>query len=280
LTESEALALLQRNFQGRSAREEHVRAHGFPAYTTSPGWIGYGDDQIAAACGRAVADGWEAVKIKVGRDASEDVRRCAIAREALGPSRRLMIDANQSWRPEEATAAIARLAHFDLWWVEEPTHPDDVQAHARIAREIFPTRVACGEHVPNAVVFKQFLTQGAIGIAQVDACRSGGVNDVIATLLLAAKLNVPVCPHAGGVGLCELVQHLSIFDYIAVGASMDDRTIEYVDHLHEHFIDPAIVRNGRYVVPTAPGFSSAIHPSSIERFTYPGGAQWRVELLV
>lgn len=275
LSPREALALLSRNADGRAARTAHLRERGFPAYTTSPGWLGYSDEQLAAACRQAVADGWDGVKIKVGKSVADDARRCSIAREALGPTCKLMVDANQSWSLNEAIEAIRALSPFDLWWVEEPTHPDDPIAHARIAQAIAPVRVASGEHIPNAVMFKQFLESRAIGIAQVDACRSGGVNDVIATLLLAAKLDVPVCPHAGGVGLCELVQHLAIFDYVAVGASLENRAIEFVDHLHEHFVDPARVRGGRYLVPQTPGFSSTMHPASIARFSFPNGAQWR-----
>jgi L-fuconate dehydratase len=186
-----------------------------------------------------------------------------------------MVDANQSWSPREAIESIRRLTPFELWWVEEPTHPDDAIAHARIAQAVAPVRIASGEHIPNAVAFKQFLESGAIAVAQVDACRSGGVNDVIATLLLAAKLDVPVCPHAGGVGLCELVQHLAIFDFIAIGASLDNRMIEFVDHLHEHFVDPVRIDAGRYVVPHTPGFSSTMHKTAVERYSFPTGSYWR-----
>lgn len=274
LTPEQALAMLRRNAAGRVDRQRHIEECGFPAYTTSPGWLGYSDEQLAAACRKAAEDGWDYVKLKVGRDVDDDVRRCAIARTALGPSRRLMVDANQLWSVDEAIATIERLREFDLWWVEEPTHPDDVIAHARIAERIAPVKIAGGEHAPNAIVFKQFFESNAIAIAQVDACRSGGVNDIIATLLLAAKFDIPVCPHAGGVGLCELVQHLAIFDYVAVSCSLENRMIEFVDHLHEHFLEPAIVQNGRYIVPRAPGFSAAIRPESIEGYRFPDGAEW------
>ncbi len=275
LTPVEALTILQDAANGRASREAWIEQNGYPAYTTSPGWLGYSDEQLAAACRQAAAEGWDYVKIKVGRDIEQDVRRCALARDALGPARRLMIDANQSWSAAEAIAAIRRLAPFEPWWIEEPTHPDDIIGHAHIAREVAPLRLAAGEHVPSAIVFKQFLENRAVEVVQVDACRSGGVNDVIATLLLAAKYHVPVCPHAGGVGLCELVQHLSIFDYIAVSASVENRVIEFIDHLHEHFVEPVVVRAGRYRVPTAPGFSSTMRAKSIERYAFPGGPAWR-----
>ncbi len=276
ISPEEALAMLAERAATKTSREQHILAEGYPAYTTSAGWLGYDDRQLRDACRSAVADGWRSLKIKVGRNIEQDVRRCAIAREAIGPEAALMLDANQCWSVEEAIAGIARLAQFNPAWIEEPTHPDDIFGHARIAQAIAPIAVACGEHIPNAVVFKQFLRSGAMHVAQVDLCRSGGVNDVIATLLLAAKYGVPVCPHAGGVGLCELAQHISIFDYVAVSAQLERRVLEYVDGMHEHFVDPARVREGRYLVPQAPGFSSRMYGASLERHVFPSGAQWRV----
>ncbi len=275
LTQSEALALLERNAPTKAERERTVRAQGFPAYTTSAGWLGYSDEKIAMLVRAAVDDGFTHIKLKVGANAADDERRCRIAREAMGPDLQLMVDANQFWDRDRAIAAVHELRAFNLYWVEEPTSPDDILAHAAIARAIAPTAVATGEHVSNRVVFKQLLQANAIGFCQIDAVRSGGVNDTLATMLLAAKFGVPVCPHAGGVGLCELVQHLSIFDYIAVGASFEHRVLEYVDHLHEHFIDPVVVKRARYVVPTAPGFSSAMHAASIAEYRYPDGPVWR-----
>lgn len=213
--------------------------------------------------------------MKVGRDVEDNVRRATIIREEIGPNRRLMMDANQVWDVDEAVAQMHHLARFNPWWIEEPTSPDDILGHATIARAVAPIGVATGEHCHNRVMFKQFLQAGAIRFCQIDACRLGGVNEVLAVLLLAAKFNVPVCPHAGGVGLCEYVQHLSIFDYVAVSASLENRQIEYVDHLHEHFEDPVIVRDGRYQVPTAPGYSITMRPKSLATYVYPHGTGWR-----
>jgi L-fuconate dehydratase len=266
--QAEALDLLSEREAGRSEREAHVRERGYPAYTTSPGWLGYNDAEIRSACRAAVEDGWRHVKIKVGRDIDDDARRCAIVREEIGSDVDLMLDANQRWSIDEAIANVARLARFNPVWIEEPTHPDDVLGHVRIAQAVAPIAVACGEHIPNAVVFKQFIRSGAMHVAQIDACRSGGVNDVLATMLMAAKYDIPVCPHAGGVGLCELTQHLSIFDYIAVSGRLDGRVLEFVDRMHEHFVDPAVVHGGRYVVPTKPGFSSQIKAKSLEQHVF------------
>lgn len=275
LTPAEALAILKRNLPTRAAREREMRDRGFPAYTTSAGWLGYDDEKIRTRVRSALADGFRHIKLKVGRDIDDDVRRCRIARSEMGPDCKLMIDANQTWDRDAAIAAIGRLAEFDLFWVEEPTNPDDVIAHAAIARAVAPIAIATGEHAANRVTFKQLLQSDAIGFCQIDAVRSGGVNDTIATMLLAAKFGVPVCPHAGGVGLCELVQHLSIFDYIAVGASLENRVLEFVDHLHEHFVDPVAIVNAHYAAPLNPGFSSAMHPASIAAYVYPGGTAWR-----
>lgn len=274
LTPQDALAMLQARAPGRSERERHLLADGLPSYTTSAGWLGYDDDKLRRLCQEAVDAGWTHVKLKVGADLDEDVRRCRIARETIGPDRRLMIDANQRWDVEEAVQAMRRLAEFDPWWIEEPTSPDDILGHARIAREIAPVRVATGEHVHNRVMFKQLLQARALGFCQVDACRLGGVNEVVAVLLLAAAYGVPVCPHAGGVGLCELVQHVSAFDYVAVSGSLEDVVVEYVDHLHEHFVDPVRTRAGRYLTPLQPGYSAQIRRESLAEFAFPGGPAW------
>lgn len=275
LTPGDALEILRRNAATRMQREAEMRATGFPAYTTSAGWLGYSDDKIRSRVREALAGGFTHIKLKVGRDLDDDVRRCRIARTEMGPSPKLMVDANQIWDRDTAIAAIRRLAEFDLFWVEEPTNPDDVLAHAAIAAAVAPIAIATGEHAANRVTFKQLLQARAIGFAQIDAVRSGGVNDTIATLLLAAKFGIPVCPHAGGVGLCELVQHLAIFDYIAIGAHLENRVLEFVDHLHEHFVDPVRIERAHYRAPLAPGFSSAMHPESIAAFTFPDGAAWR-----
>ena len=275
LTPDEALDILRRNAGTRAQRETEIRATGFPAYTTSAGWLGYDDEKIRARVRSALADGFDHIKLKVGKDLEDDVRRCRIARSEMGAGPKLMVDANQTWDRDSAIAAIRRLAEFDLFWVEEPTSPDDVLAHAAIAHAVAPIKVATGEHAANRVTFTQLLQARAIGFAQIDAVRSGGVNDTIATMLLAAKFGVPVCPHAGGVGLCELVQHLAIFDYIAIGANLENRVLEFVDHLHEHFVDPVRVERAHYQVPLGPGFSSAMHAESIAAYTFPGGPAWR-----
>ncbi|POX38892.1 fuconate dehydratase [Streptomyces sp. Ru73] len=274
LTPEDALAMLEEKAAGRAEREAYVREHGYPAYTTSAGWLGYDDDKLARLCQEAVDAGWDSVKLKVGADLQDDIRRCRIARSIIGPDRRLMIDANQTLGVAEAIDWAKALAEFDIWWFEEPTSPDDVLGHAAIARQIGPTHVATGEHAHNAVMFKQFLQADAIGICQIDACRLGGVNEAVAALLLAAAHGVPVCPHAGGVGLCELVQHLSVFDYIAVSGSMENRVIEYVDHLHEHFHDPVRTRGSRYLVPEAPGYSARIRRATLDAYRYPDGPVW------
>jgi L-fuconate dehydratase len=251
-----------------------MRANGYPAYTTSAGWLGYPDDKIRRLCREGVARGWSHFKIKVGRDLEDDVRRAALVRQEIGPDRKLMVDANQVWDVDQAIAWMRELARFDPWWIEEPTSPDDVLGHAAIAKAVAPIGVATGEQCQNRVVFKQLMQAGAIKFCQVDSCRLGGVNEVLAVLLLAAKFGIPVCPHAGGVGLCEYVQHLAMFDYIAVSASLQDRVVEYVDHLHEHFVHPVVVKNGRYLAPTAPGYSIEMKPESRAQYAYPNGPAW------
>lgn len=275
LTPDDALEILRRHHATRGEREAELARAGYPAYTTSAGWLGYPDDKIRQLCRDGIADGWTHFKIKVGRDLADDVRRSAIIRDVIGPDRKLMMDANQVWDVGEAIASMQVLAAFDPWWIEEPTSPDDVLGHAAIARAVAPIGVATGEHCQNRVVFKQLMQAGAIRFCQVDACRLGGVNEVLAVLLLAAKFGIPVCPHAGGVGLCEYVQHLAIFDYLCVSASLEDRIVEYVDHLHEHFVDPVVLRNGRYLPPTAPGYSITMKAASLAEHAYPDGVVWR-----
>ncbi|MET7959482.1 L-fuconate dehydratase [Micromonospora zamorensis] len=281
LTPDEALEILRAAQPGRAQRIVRLIERGYPAYTTSPGWLGYPDEKVIRLAKQAVADGFTQIKLKVGADAADDVRRLRIARETVGPDIRIAVDANQRWDVAEAVARMRELAPYDPWWIEEPTSPDDVLAHAAIRSALSasapgggPIRVATGEHVANRVVFKQLLQAGAVDIVQIDACRVGGVNENVAILLLAAKYGVPVCPHAGGVGLCELVQHLSMFDFVAVSGSTRDRVVEYVDHLHEHFVDPVVIRDGHYVVPTVPGFSAAMRPESLARYAYPDGPAW------
>jgi L-fuconate dehydratase len=274
LTADEALELMHRERAGKPGREATLLREGFPAYTTSAGWLGYPEQTLPGRARAALAAGFTHLKLKVGGDLESDLRRALLVRETIGPDNRLSLDANQVWGVEEAIGAIRTLGEVDPWWIEEPTSPDDVLGHARIREAIAPVRVATGEHVQNRVVFKQLLQLGAIDVCQLDCCRLGGVNEVLAVALLAAKFGVPVCPHAGGVGLCEYAQHVSMFDYVAVGASLDGRVCEFVDHLHEHFVDPVRVVHGRYLAPTAPGYSIEIKPESLSEFAFPDGASW------
>ncbi|WP_406161597.1 L-fuconate dehydratase [Streptomyces sp. NBC_01005] len=274
LTPEEALEILRAAEPGRAERAERLRAEGYPAYTTSPGWLGYSDDKLVGLAKEAVADGFTQIKLKVGGSLSDDVRRLALAREAVGPDIRIAVDANQRWDVSDAVEWMTALAPYDPHWIEEPTSPDDILGHAAV-RAGQPVKVATGEHVANRVVFKQLLQAGAVDFVQIDAARVAGVNENLAILLLAAKYGVPVCPHAGGVGLCELVQHLSMFDYVAVSGSWDNRVIEYVDHLHEHFADPTVIESGRYTAPCSPGFSARMLPESIAAHRYPEGAVWQ-----
>ena len=277
LSPEEALEILHRNRPTRAAREAEMRRDGFPAYTTSAGWLGYTDQQIRELCRQAIAQGWSHFKIKVGVDVQDDIRRAALIRQEIGPERKLMMDANQRWDVGEAIAHMKQLAKFDPWWIEEPTSPDDVLGHAAIARALAPIGVATGEHCQNRVIFKQLMQANAIRFCQIDSCRLGGVNEVLAVLLMAARFGVPVCPHAGGVGLCEYVQHLSLFDYICVSASLENRLLEYVDHLHEHFLDPVRMKNGRYMPPTQPGYSITMRPESLDEYEFPTGTAWRAK---
>jgi L-fuconate dehydratase len=275
ITPVEAKAILERNLSTRAEREEEMLERGYPAYTTSTGWIGYSEEKTRQLVREAIAQGWTHFKMKVGRNLDDDIRRAELIRKEIGWERTLMMDANQVWDVPQAIEWMKELARFKPLWIEEPTSPDDVLGHAAIARAVAPIGVATGEHCHNRVMFKQLLQAEAIGFCQIDSCRLGGVNEVIAVLLMAAKFGVPVCPHAGGVGLCEYVQHLSIFDYIAVSASLEGRRVEFVDHLHEHFIAPVLIRNGCYMPPSQPGYSITMKPESLKRYRFPGGDEWR-----
>ncbi|MEU5975376.1 enolase C-terminal domain-like protein [Streptomyces sp. NPDC047315] len=277
LTRDEALAILRTAEPGRIERARRLREDGYPAYTTSPGWLGYSDEKLVRLARQAVADGFAQIKLKVGGDLDDDVRRMGLVRAAVGPGVRIAVDANQRWDVAEAVRWMTELAPYEPHWIEEPTSPDDILGHAAV-RAGQPVKVATGEHAANRVVFKQLLQAGAVDFVQIDAARVAGVNENLAILLLAAKYRVPVCPHAGGVGLCELVQHLAMFDFVAVSGSWEDRVIEYVDHLHEHFADPAVISRGRYRAPHAPGFSARMLPESIAAHRYPEGPVWRARL--
>lgn len=274
LMPGEATELLKRLEPTKADRIAKLESTGYPAYTTSAGWLGYDDDKLRRLCRDCLAQGWNVFKIKVGRDLDDDLRRCRIIREEIGWERRLMVDANQVWEVPQAIEWMRALAQFKPWFIEEPTSPDDVLGHLAIARAVAPIKVATGEHCANRILFKQFLQSGAIGVCQIDSCRLGGVNEVLAVLLLAAKFNVPVCPHAGGVGLCEYVQHLAMIDYVCVSGSLEDRLCEYAGHLHEHFEAPVVMRSGHYVPPSAPGYSITMKPDSIAEYSYPHGAAW------
>ncbi len=269
ITPAEAIDLLARAAEGRTARETRLLREGYPAYTTSPGWLGYTDARLRALCREAVAEGWSAIKLKVGANIDDDIRRCGVARDEIGADRRLLIDANQVWEVDEAIAWTRALARFDPWWIEEPVSPDDILGHAAVAKAVRPIRVATGEHAHNRVMFKQLLQADAIDVVQLDNCRLGGLNEVLAVLLLAAKFGKPVCPHAGGVGLCEYAQHVSMIDYLAVSGSWDGRMTEHAAHLHEHFLHPVRIERGRYRAPTAPGFSAEMFPASIQAHIWP-----------
>jgi L-fuconate dehydratase len=275
LTPDEALDLLRAAWPGRDGRIAELERRGYPAYTTTPGWIGYSDAKLTQLSRQAVADGFTQIKLKVGGNVDADARRLALAREAVGPNVRIAVDANQRWSVAQAISAIESLAPYDPYWVEEPTSPDEILGLAVIRQAVMPVKIATGEHVANRVVFKQLLQAGALDFVQIDACRVAGVNENLAILLLAAKFGIPVCPHAGGVGLCEMVQHLAMFDFVAVSGTMTDRILEYVDHLHEHFTDPVRVADGRYLTPSAPGFSATLRPESLRDYQFPDGTRWK-----
>jgi L-fuconate dehydratase len=275
LTPDDAMAILERHAGTKAVREAELLRTGYRAYNTSVGWFGYSDERIRLLCREALAQGWRHFKVKVGGTIDDDRRRVGLVRREIGPDCRLMIDANQRWDVAEAIARVKSLQEFDLWWMEEPTSPDDVLGHAAIAKGIAPVRVATGEHCANRVIFKQLLQAGAIGVCQIDSCRLGGVNENLAVLVMAAKFGVPVCPHAGGVGLCEMVQHLSMFDFIAVSGTREDRVIEFVDHLHDHFLDPVVIRNGHYLPPVKAGYGTTILARSREAYVFPHGTAWQ-----
>jgi L-fuconate dehydratase len=277
LTPDEAVEILARNQETKASREREMLEVGYPAYTTSAGWLGYSDEKLRRLCREAMAEGFTHLKIKVGRDLNDDLRRCRIIREEIGYERKLMMDANQWWEVGQAIEQVTALAQFKPWWIEEPTSPDDVLGHAAIARALNPMGigVATGEHCQNRIVFKQFMQSHAMQFCNLDPCRLGGVNECLAVYLLARKFGVPVCPHAGGVGLCEYVQHLSIWDYISCSASLENRVVEYVDHLHEHFLDPVRIAKGRYMPPAAPGYSSIMRPESLKGYQFPNGQAWQ-----
>lgn len=272
ITPLEALTLLQRRADNKAQRTEKLLAEGYPCYTTSAGWLGYPDDKLRRLCQEAVDAGFDYLKLKVGRDLQDDIRRVRIAREVIGPDRKLMIDANQVWETNDAIPWVNALAFASPWFIEEPTSPDDIEGHRKIRQAVAPVKVATGEMCQNRIMFKQFIMREAIDVVQIDACRMGGVNEVLAVMLMAAKYHLPVCPHAGGVGLCEYVQHLSMIDYLCIAGTHEGRVIEYVDHLHEHFVHPCDIRGAAYMPPQAPGFSIEMHPSSIEQYRYHAGA--------
>jgi L-fuconate dehydratase len=275
LTPDQALEILRAAEPGKSERIERLLAEGYPAYTTSPGWLGYSDDKLQRLAREAVEEGFRTIKLKVGLSLDDDIRRCRLVRATVGPDIAVAIDANQRWDVQQAIEWLRPLKEFGLAWIEEPTSPDDVLGHAAIRRGVAPTPVSTGEHTHNRVMFKQLFQAQAVDLVQIDAARVGGVNENLAILLLAAKYGVRVFPHAGGVGLCELVQHLAMADFIAITGKKEDRAIEFVDHLHEHFIDPVTIRKGRYLAPTRPGFSAEMHARSIAEHTFPGGIVWR-----
>ncbi len=275
LTPQEAIGLLRTKMPTRADREAEMQAQGYPGYTTAAGWLGYSEEKLRGLAREAVAAGWTHFKQKVGGNLAEDIRRATILREEIGWDRTLMMDANQVWGVDETVTWMRQLAQFNPWWIEEPTSPDDILGHAEIRRRVAPIGVATGEHCQNRVLFKQFFQAGALDFAQLDVARLGGLNEALLVVLMAAKYGVPVCPHGGGVGLCEMVQHISLFDYIAVSGSLQGRVLEYVDHLHEHFLDPVVIRGGRYLPPRQPGFSIQMRAETLSRYQFPDGAAWK-----
>ncbi len=274
ITRDEALEIFERGQRGMAERLAKLEAEGYPAYTTSAGWFGFSDERVRRLCREGLAEGWTHFKLKVGGEAKDDLRRALLMREEIGWENKLMVDANQKWGVEEAIARTRMLAAAKPYWMEEPTSPDDILGHARIRREVKPVRIATGEHCHNRVMFKQLMQAEAIDVCQIDSCRVAGVNENLAILLLAAKFGVVVCPHAGGVGLCEYVQHLSFFDYLRVSCAMEDRVIEFVDHLHEHFLDPVRIECGSYRLPVKPGYSIEMKADSLAAYAFPGGRVW------
>ncbi len=275
ITPEEAIQMLKKLEHSKQERIDFLLKNGYPAYTTSAGWLGYSEDKIRRLSRQAKEEGWTHMKMKVGANVKEDIKRAGIIREEIGDNIKLMMDANQKWDVNEAIENMKLLARFNPWWIEEPTSPDDVLGHGAIRKAVSPIKVATGEHCQNRVIFKQFLQSGAIDICQIDSCRVGGVNEILAIMLMAARFNIPVCPHAGGVGLCEYVQHLSMIDYIAISGSLTNRITEYVDHLHEHFLFPVVIKNGNYMPPMDPGYSITMKKSSIADYTFPSGKIWK-----
>ena len=274
ITPEKAIELLKSKAEGKQERIDYLLANGYPAYTTSAGWLGYSDEKMRRLCREAKAEGFKHMKIKVGSNLQDDIRRAAIIREEIGDDLKLMMDANQKWDVDQAIDNMEALKEFNPWWIEEPTSPDDILGHAKIAQAVAPIKVATGEHCQNRVIFKQLMQAGAMQVCQIDSCRVGGVNENLAIMLMAAKFGIPVCPHAGGVGLCEYVQHLSMIDFIAISGSMEDRVIEFVDHLHEHFLDPVQIKNGAYMPPKMPGYSITMKQESLEKYSFPNGEVW------
>lgn len=270
ITPQEALQILQRQEPGKAQRIASLEQNGYPCYTTSAGWLGYSDEKLRGLCQQAVDAGFNFVKLKVGQDLEDDIRRVRIAREVLGENRQLMIDANQVWEVDEAIRWVKALSFARPWFIEEPTSPDDIEGHRKIREGVLPVKVATGEMCQNRIIFKQLMMRGAIDVVQIDACRLGGVNEVLAVMLMAAKYNLPVCPHAGGVGLCEYVQHLSMIDYVAIAGTHEGRVIEYVDHLHQHFKTPCVIRGAAYMPPREPGYSIEMYPESIAEYRFRG----------
>jgi L-fuconate dehydratase len=268
ITPEEALALLKERAVGKAERWDTLQREGYPCYTTSAGWLGYDDDKLRRLCKEAIDAGFNHIKLKVGRDKADDIRRLRIAREVLGPDRHLMIDANQVWEVNQAVDWVRELAFAQPWFIEEPTSPDDIEGHRVIREGVAPVKVATGEMCQNRIVFKQLIMRGAIDVVQIDACRLGGVNEILAVMLMAAKHHLPVCPHAGGVGLCEYVQHLSMIDYLCIAGTREGRVIEYVDHLHEHFKDPCVIQGAAYMPPQTPGFSIEMKPASLKQYQF------------
>jgi L-fuconate dehydratase len=271
ITPEEALDLLTTRADGKTSRIAKLEANGYPCYTTSAGWLGYSDAKLEELCRAAVDQGFSHLKLKVGRSLAADIRRLRIAREVIGPDRTLMIDANQVWEVGEAIDYVRALSFANPWFIEEPTSPDDIEGHRKIREAVAPVQVASGEMCQNRILFKQFIMRGAIDVVQLDNCRLGGLNEVLAVLLMAAKYDLPVCPHAGGVGLSEYVQHVAMIDYLCFSGSTDGRVAEYVEHLHEHFIAPPVIRNGHYMPPSQPGFSIQMTDSTLAGFSKPVG---------
>ncbi|MFC0261355.1 L-fuconate dehydratase [Fontibacter flavus] len=275
LTPEEAIQMLESQVDGKKERINFLMENGYPGYTTSAGWLGYSDEKIRTLCREAVEEGWTHIKMKVGSDLNDDIRRAGIIREEIGYERHLMMDANQKWDVNQAIENMKFLTKFQPLWIEEPTSPDDILGHATIAKAVAPIKVATGEHCQNRVIFKQLMQANSFGICQIDSCRVGGVNENLAIMLMAKKFEIPVCPHAGGVGLCEYVQHLSMIDYICISGTMEGRVIEYVDHLHEHFIDPVVINKGRYMPPTLPGYSIEMKPETLYKYDFDSGEVWK-----